>query len=191
MPCKGAGFGIDTAFIRGCRLKLCDCSLTRLRIDQLAQETQTIHLVRYCAIMCPTPVVLPKTQRIPCPRCGMKTEHFLIEDFGVDRCLSCGAIWFDATELQRVEGCEHKARVLGSSADNKASVRHMLRLPDPMRCPRDATPLVLRKHWDQPDVDLDQCPTCHGMLLECGELTDLATSTWQERVRAWWSGQNV
>jgi Zn-finger nucleic acid-binding protein len=118
----------------------------------------------------------------------MHTEHFLVEDFGLDRCLSCGSIWFDATELQRVEGCEHRARVLGSGGGAAVPKRITIATPKTLRCPRDGTPLVVQQHWDQPHVDLDACPTCHGVLLECGELTDLATHTWRERVRAWWRG---
>jgi Zn-finger nucleic acid-binding protein len=118
----------------------------------------------------------------------MATEHFLVDDFGLDRCLTCGAIWFDAKELQRVEGCEHRAAILGSSPDTDRAPRITIAKTKRMRCPRDGATLTLQQHWDQPHVDLDACPTCYGVLLECGELTDLATHTWRERVRAWWRG---
>jgi Zn-finger nucleic acid-binding protein len=134
----------------------------------------------------PTPVVPNEAQRIPCPRCGMRTEHFLVDDFGVDRCLSCGAIWFDAKELERVEGCARKAQILSDTRDGVHNTRHEIVRKKPLKCPRDGAVLVVKQHWDNPNVDLDACPTCNGVLLECGEIMDLATRTWRDRVRTWW-----
>ena len=40
-----------------------------------------------------------------------------------------------------------------------------------MRCPKDGTPLA---SLEQHGVTVEQCPTCHGLWLDAGELQQLA-----------------
>jgi Zn-finger nucleic acid-binding protein len=102
-------------------------------------------------------------------------------------------MWLDAGELDRVVQSEHAAGVMDAPPDTRKGqrVRHMVKPPAPLACPRDRTPLILKEHWEQPHVDVDQCPDCRGVLLDPGELRDLSQWTMRERLmRAWqaWQG---
>ena len=41
-----------------------------------------------------------------CPKCGMKMQEISINQVAVDKCFSCGGLYFDAGELEKVSGRE-------------------------------------------------------------------------------------
>jgi len=120
-------------------------------------------------------------------------DHRVADEFRVDVCAQCGVMWFDPEELKRVLACEATAEAIDDHAPQRQR-RVALFRGKALQCPRDRAELVLREHVDKPDVDIDQCPSCRGIMLEAGELRELAERSWRERswrerVARWWSGQ--
>ncbi len=111
-------------------------------------------------------------------------EKFTYEGYHVDRCLACGCMWFDHEELERVRKDSDAAIAIDGTT--KVKHRRSELLKGPLACPRDKSQLVLREHVEQPHVDIDQCPSCRGILLDPGELRDLSDLTLAERVRRAW-----
>ena len=80
---------------------------------------------------------------------------------------SCGGIWFDAFELQRVTRLPPGEIALSIMASPMAQI-------DPAkkrRCPK-CDGIVLMRHFFSPKrrVEVDECPSCGGYWLDAGEL---------------------
>jgi Zn-finger nucleic acid-binding protein len=116
-------------------------------------------------------------------------DHRTAEAFGVDVCAQCGVMWFDPEELKRVLACEATAAAIDDHVPQRERRIAIFR-GKTMKCPRDREALVVREHVDKPHVDIDQCPSCRGILLDAGELRVLAERSWSERLRAWWQGDS-
>ncbi len=39
-----------------------------------------------------------------CPKCGMKMKAIMINEIEIDKCFSCGGLYFDDGELEKVSG---------------------------------------------------------------------------------------
>jgi Zn-finger nucleic acid-binding protein len=111
-------------------------------------------------------------------------EKMPVGDFAVDHCARCGAIWFDAYELQKTLDAKDRGLNLrdidyGVARTYDAKV-HGGEIP---HCPRDGTVLLQIPDPRQPHIVIDLCRTCGGVLLDAGELTDLSEFTLAERVK--------
>jgi len=79
----------------------------------------------------------------------------------------CGGIWFDATELERVD-----ARAATTLHTIWQAPVNPAKLDEPRMCPR-CPDLVLERKWfsDSRNVEIDQCPKCGGIWLDAGEFS--------------------
>lgn len=118
--------------------------------------------------------------RLRCPRDSMLMEKVQIGDVTVDRCHSCGAMWFDAAELRRVLADSGAVDRLDVGGNPDAPQGYAVGTP---RCPRDQTPLAEVPDNAQAHIHVDLCRTCRGVLLDAGELRDLSEFTLRERLR--------
>ncbi|HOX43448.1 MAG TPA: zf-TFIIB domain-containing protein [Myxococcota bacterium] len=41
-----------------------------------------------------------------CPKCGMKMQEIQVNSVSIDKCFTCGGLYFDAGELEKVSGRE-------------------------------------------------------------------------------------
>lgn len=134
------------------------------------------------------PLVVPDRQfRLSCPKCHTAMDHRKSEEFGVDVCSACGVMWFDPLELKVVLQCEATASEIDDHEPQRDRTLAISR-GKKLLCPRDEEPLVVREHVDKPQVDIDQCPSCRGILLDAGELRALAARSWRDKLKRWWSG---
>ena len=104
-----------------------------------------------------------------CPKC--KTENlgeFAVEDVIVDRCPSCGGIWFDRQELSELlaEDARRVADLRRGDENEEAGEKRG-------NCPRDAAPLLRVYSARDRSVILDACADCHGIWLDGGEFDKL------------------
>lgn len=109
-----------------------------------------------------------------CPKCNQNSlEEIKINGVKIDRCKSCGGLWFDRDELgvvrdQRDENLswldfdlwedEKKLSVSGKSID----------------CPHDGKPLFKIKYGET-GVLVDVCLDCHGVWLDKDELDKIVS----------------
>lgn len=106
-----------------------------------------------------------------CPACKSPLREKAVPGMTVDVCVGgCGGIWFDATELQRVDA-------------RAASTLHTVRKHEYQKAPRDepracprCTSQLLDRRWfsDAKSVEIDQCGKCAGIWLDEGEFARLA-----------------
>ena len=86
----------------------------------------------------------------------------------LDMCYGgCGGIWFDATELERLD-----ARAAATLHTIWQVPPGTANLAGPRMCPRCADQVLERKWFsDRKQVEIDQCPVCHGIWLDAGEFS--------------------
>lgn len=112
-----------------------------------------------------------------CPKCKSETlARFNVEEVAVDRCASCGGIWFDANELVQLlaEDAEQVAALRHSGAPEERDGKKGL-------CPRDRTQLMRVYSAVDRTVIIDACPDCHGIWLDGGEFEKLFAARRRKR----------
>ncbi len=127
-----------------------------------------------------------------CPRCK-EPLHATLEQtpsgrVEIDRCAACHGVWFDAGELAMLAQLGNsEAFALQSPllAGDDASVpcpRHPeLRMLERQLLPTKARIVPLGGD-DSGPLTIDQCPTCHGLWFDGGELDQLAKSLRDSRL---------
>lgn len=101
----------------------------------------------------------------------------------VDRCNSCGRLWLDDGEMQRL--LRDKGAVEGADAGPFGRESARAALGDRV-CPRDQRELLEIKHPQRPDVTIEICPACRGVLLDAGELRQISgqeAAGWLDKMR--------
>lgn len=46
-----------------------------------------------------------------CPKCGGELNEIVFRGIKIDRCASCGGVWLDNGELEKLAGTEEKSRI--------------------------------------------------------------------------------
>src|SRR6476659_743595 len=103
-----------------------------------------------------------------CPACKNPLREKSAGDLTLDMCYGgCGGIWFDASELERVNA--RAATTLHSIWQMPVS---NVSLTEPRLCPR-CLDLILERKWfsELKQVEIDQCARCGGIWLDAGEFT--------------------
>ncbi len=121
--------------------------------------------------------------RLRCPKDSMYMEKVAAAGMEIDRCAGCGAMWFDALELDKVLE-SGQARNYVKQLDIGATGRHTgVRALGALVCPRCRSPLIRLVDIKQEHVEEMACTVCGGILLDAGELKDLSEFTLGEKVR--------
>lgn len=116
---------------------------------------------------------------LKCPRCDGQLQDMNFNDFNqgylsselrVDKCESCGGIWFDKGELEQVDGIVDVAlieiRKIPGSGDQY----------EPLLCPKcKASAMDKIQNTRDRNVVMDVCPNCKGVWLDAGELEAIQT----------------
>lgn len=130
--------------------------------------------------------------RLRCPKDATIMEKIEVGTVTIDRCGKCGAMWFDALELQKVLAFNAASKAVGRdtkhapvrSIDPEEKRTHTTgRTPAGMVCPRDRSMLIDLVDQTQPHVQEKSCTVCGGILLDAGELQDLSEFTLKERIK--------
>lgn len=102
-----------------------------------------------------------------CPKClNVELKKSRVKQTGtvIDRCLSCGGIWFDGGELEAV--------MKEAVKDLKVSP---LAKESPFRfCPHCGAGLF-EIQYPQTLVKVDVCKKCHGLWVDAGEFQEIKT----------------
>jgi Zn-finger nucleic acid-binding protein len=113
-----------------------------------------------------------------CPRCSLELTNKTILDFkyflNIDYCPSCGGIWLDPGELERLQKTIEPVFF---------EIRH---IPghqyqfEPIKCPScgSTEPLQKRQHPRDSHVIVDFCLNCKGIWLDTGEIEAIRKENW-------------
>ncbi len=119
-----------------------------------------------------------RSAELRCPIDNAEMEKLTVEGVIVDRCTSCGALWFDVPELSQVLNIKGAAAQLDKPARGTTkAVSGTILL-----CPRDHTEMKVRTDPLQQHISMHRCPMCLGILLRGGDLLDLSEFTLKERI---------
>ena len=104
---------------------------------------------------------------LTCPRCGSLMETLEVRTYNVERCTSCGGMFFDAAEeeilLQSGPASAidtHPAHAVGAS-------------DEPLLGPKDGARMMTVHDAEQPHVSIERCTLCYGSFYDAGELRDI------------------
>ena len=104
-----------------------------------------------------------------CPKCPKSPlVATRVQAIEVDRCKTCGGIWFDNHELIPLlhERRADLAALRGRSDARGVNQKHG-------QCPRDSADLIRVSSALGRSVILDTCPECQGIWLDGGEFDTL------------------
>jgi Zn-finger nucleic acid-binding protein len=91
------------------------------------------------------------------------------EGTDVDRCVSCGGVWFDALEDEKL--LSRSAAI--DTGDKEAGAKY--NPVDRIKCPVCPNSSLLRMvDSRQPHIGFESCPTCYGRFFDAGEFRDFA-----------------
>ena len=112
-----------------------------------------------------------------CPKCQGTMRPVTFAGIEIDRCSSCGGLWFDILEhedLKKIEGSERidTAKAPTGLTHDTQKVVH---------CPRDGAQLIPMVDRTQPHIWFESCPVCYGAYFDAGEFRDLRELTFLER----------
>ena len=100
-----------------------------------------------------------------CPECKEPMVAFEFNGVEIDRCVACGGTWLDTGELETITELAGVAPGALSEA-----IRSARRGPKAKRrCPRCARKLEVITVGRKATVELDRCPSGHGLWLDRGE----------------------
>lgn len=120
-----------------------------------------------------------RTGPLSCPKCKSSMARARYGDIDVDRCQSCGGLWLDALEKEKLLRDPRQAR----AADAAATIPRQQVEPALLLCPHDHSHLIRMVDPAQPHVQFETCTVCGGTYLDAGELSDLSEFTLAERIR--------
>jgi Zn-finger nucleic acid-binding protein len=121
---------------------------------------------------------------IKCPKCGAQMSTADVGGVTIDRCPTCGGMWFDAMELDKVLA----SREVREAAKKLDSLPPAKESRERMHCPRDKGWLIRMAALGQPHVHYESCKVCGGAFLDSGELRDLSQVTLLERLKRIFGG---
>lgn len=111
---------------------------------------------------------LRKPGPLACPKCRGPMAPVSFEEVEVDRCKTCGGLWFDLLEhedLKAIPGAE----VLDSGDPDVGARFDSVGL---IRCPVDDSLMVRMVDKAQPSLWFESCPLCFGVFFDAGEFSD-------------------
>ena len=116
-----------------------------------------------------------------CPKCSGEMELVSYDQIEVDRCTSCGGLWFQPEELRALRDDIWMADYIIDSGD-KAVGKKANALKD-YHCPECNASMLEEADEEQPHITYESCPNGHGTYLDSGEFTDLVRKTFWDKFK--------
>lgn len=116
-----------------------------------------------------------------CPKCNARMESVNFEEIEVDRCTSCGGLWFDMLEHEALKSRRGSGVI---DTGDPASGRSHNAQGD-ITCPRCRARMVRLVDHAQPHIWFEQCSTCGGAYFDAGEFKDFRRHTPADLIRRW------
>lgn len=114
-----------------------------------------------------------------CPKCAAPMEKVHYRSVEADRCTGCQGLWLDHMEREYLVEL-HGSQAIDTGSEATGEKSNALRDID---CPVCNVPMAPAHDSHQPHIQFEQCPRCHGVFLDAGELRDLKTHTFGDAIR--------
>lgn len=116
-----------------------------------------------------------------CPKCNkeMKKNHYKTVEY--DQCSQCSGLWFDALEAEELLEIKDAATI--DTGDPKEGEK--MNKKRTIQCPVCDVAMCAVHDIEQPHIQLEACPSCHGTFFDAGEFKDFCEETFMDRVKDW------
>jgi len=105
-----------------------------------------------------------------CPKCSTAMKAVAVGTVIVDRCASCGGLWFDMNEDERLKRAGAAALV-----DTVEGSRELRDRKGTIQCPRCHTRMMRMVDPGHPDISYESCTICYGNFFDAGEFREVAS----------------
>ena len=116
-----------------------------------------------------------------CPKCLGSMSKITVDDIIIDRCDTCGGLWFDSSERENLNAIPHVERTLDTGDPAVGRSMDQSRKAD---CPRCHAAMISMSVPRQPHIHFESCTICHGAFFDAGEFTDAKHLTVLERLKS-------
>ena len=117
-----------------------------------------------------------------CPKCSSEMKIIKYDYVQVDKCTSCGGIWFDLMEredlLEMKDSEKIDTPVLQKTVDSRSIAETKI------NCPKCNVKMHLLHDILQNQIEYEQCGSCRGIFLDKGEFTDLKDFSFEDFYRS-------
>ena len=102
---------------------------------------------------------------VTCPKCSAAMEEVSFQDITIDRCTSCGGLWFDLMEHR------HLRQLPGSEAIDTGKPASGWKTNEKRKidCPKCRAPMSPMRDVDRHDIEYEYCSGCNGLFFDAGE----------------------
>src|SRR5687768_1888151 len=104
-----------------------------------------------------------------CPKCGKALKTVSFAGTEVEKCSSCGGLWFDALEdrdLRQTKGAAERLDTGDAAKGRKQDAQGKV------DCPRCKARMIRMVDREQAHIWYENCPVCHGSFFDAGEFRD-------------------
>jgi len=119
-----------------------------------------------------------------CPKCSAEMETVAFKDVEVERCTSCGGLWFDMLEHEDLSKLKGAAEAIDTGDAAKGREMDELRVAT---CPKCHARMLSVHVPDQPHIVYEQCQICNGIFMDAGEFKDFSKVTLGEFIRGFFT----
>ena len=116
-----------------------------------------------------------------CPKCSGEMAIVSYDEIKVDRCISCGGLWFQPEELRALRDDIWMADYILDSGDKTTGKR--ANAIKNIECPECGVAMKQEFDAEQPHITYESCPIGHGTFLDAGEFTDLVHKTFWDKFK--------
>jgi uncharacterized protein len=107
-----------------------------------------------------------EAKTLTCPKCRNVMKPVTFEEITVDRCVSCGGLWFDVMEQRRLKDRPGSEVIDTAPAEQKNAVHPPA---GKMICPCCNAPLTRLHDVDNRTIEYEYCAVCNGAFFDGGE----------------------
>ena len=128
-----------------------------------------------------------QSKQLLCPNCRNVMKPVTFEEITVDRCVSCGGLWFDVMEQRHLKDRPGSEKIDTAPAAPKNA-------PHPpaakMKCPCCDAPLTRLKDTDNRAIEYEYCTVCNGAFFDGGEFRHYKDNSFLSSLRHLFGGQS-
>jgi uncharacterized protein len=129
----------------------------------------------------------PAAKSMTCPKCRAAMAPVTFEEITVERCSSCGGLWFDLMEQRHLKDRP------GAESIDSAPARPKDPTPAPaakMMCPNCHAPMTRLKDVDRRDIEYEYCTICNGAFFDGGEFRQYKDTSFLGSLRHLFGGRS-